>query len=106
MSAIEKVTAHYDRLGTIKTYVPEWDETIYNQPITLHNRSRIAKATGDSDTDFAIRALIELACDKDGNKLYSIEDLQALRTKADAKVIERVVVQMTKTPSIEEQKGN
>ncbi len=106
MSAIDKVTAHYDSLGTIKTHVPEWDITIYSQPITLHNRSRIAKATGDSDTDFAIRALIELACDKDGNKLYSLENLQALRTKADAQVLERVVVQMTKTPSIEDQMGN
>ena len=106
MSAIDKVTAHYDSLGTIETHVPEWDMTIYSQPVTLHNRSRIAKASGGTDTEYVIRALIELACDENGDKLYSIGDLQVLRTKADAQVIERVVVQMTRTPSVEEQEGN
>ena len=41
--AIDKVTAHFEELGRQSIDVPEWDLTIYYDPVTVSDKQKLAK---------------------------------------------------------------
>ena len=47
---------------------------------------------------------LELAKDKDGKKMFSLEDKLALMHKVDSDVLSKVAVAMVQTPSVDELK--
>ena len=94
MTAIDRVTAHFSKIGTRKIVVPEWEGLeIHYTPITVGERKAIY-ARGEDAESIMVNTIIEKAKDADGKPLFVLEDSARLFQKADATIIQRIASEM------------
>ena len=113
MSVIDRAKSHFESLGTQSIEVPEWKDddgkptVIYWNPITLAEKNRLLKKS-DSLNDVSLLAdiLIMKALDKDGKKMFSLEDKISLMHKTDADVLATIANKMVAAISQLEVKKN
>ena len=113
MKFIDRAKSHFESLGVQHVEVPEWkDEAgnpsiIYWNPINLSEKNKLFRKS-DNLNDVSILAdiLIMKSLDKDGNKLFTLEDKIALMHKVDSDVLSRVATEMVKAITPEEVKKN
>ena len=110
MNILDNAKNHFDNLGTKKIEVPEWgDENgpafIYAEPCTLADKGKIKKRSEKDEIDALAYILILKAQDAQGNKLFTLEDKHALKTKVDPDVLSRIASEMMRAPSIEQMLG-
>ena len=113
MSVIDIAKSHFDNIGVQSMEVFEWkDENgkpviLYWNPITLLEKNRLLKKS-DNLNDIAILAdvLVMKALDKDGKKIFKLEDKQTLMEKADPNILQRIAQKMVLVPSIDDLKKN
>lgn len=111
MKIIDRAKTHFESLGTQSITIPEWSDengnptTIYWNPINLAEKKKIFRSQ-DSLTDAGILVdiIIMKALDKDGNKLFSLEDKLVLMHKVDSDIISRIANQMVLVITPEESK--
>ena len=81
MKLIDRAKSHFESLGVQSMEIPEWKDednnpsVIYWNPITLSEKNKLFKKS-DNLNDVGILADIILmkAIDKDGKKLFTLED--------------------------------
>ena len=113
MSVIDIAKSHFENLGTQSIEVPEWKDEdgkptiIYWNPITLSEKNKLFKKS-DNMSDVSILADIVLmkALDKNGNKVFTLEDKLALMHKVDSDVLSKVATAMVQAINPEEVKKN
>ena len=113
MSVIDRAKSHFESLGTQSMEVPEWKDddgnptVIYWNPITLAEKKRLFQKS-DNLNDVGILADIILmkAIDKDGKKLFTLEDKIALMHKVDSDVLAKVATKIIQNISPDEVKKN
>ena len=113
MSVIDRVKTHFDTLQTITIEVPEWKDeagnpsVIYWNPITLSEKNKLFRKS-DNLNDVSILAdiLVMKALDKDGNKIFTLEDKLALMHKVDSDVLSRIATAMVQAINPEVVKKN
>ena len=113
MKFIDRAKAHFESLGVQQIEVEEWvDEDgkpsiIYWNPITLSEKNKLFKKS-DNLNDVSILAdiLVMKAIDKDGNKLFTLEDKLALMHKVDSDVLSRIATAMVQAINPEQVKKN
>ncbi len=113
MSVIDRAKSHFESLGTQSMEVPEWKDddgnptVIYWNPITLAEKKRLFQKS-DNLNDVGILADIILmkAIDKDGKKLFTLEDKIPLMHKVDSDVLAKVATQIIQTITPDEVKKN
>ena len=113
MKFIDRAKSHFESLGVQHIEVEEWkDEAgnpsiIYWNPINLSEKNKLFRKS-DNLNDVSILAdiLIMKSLDKDGNKLFTLEDKIALMHKVDSDVLSRVATEMVKAITPEEVKKN
>lgn len=113
MSVIDRAKSHFESLGTQSIEVPEWKDddgkptVIYWNPITLAEKNRLLKKS-DSLNDVSLLAdiLIMKALDKDGKKMFLLEDKIPLMHKTDADVLATIANKMVAAISPLEVKKN
>ena len=111
MSVIDIAKSHFDNIGVQSMEVAEWKDengkpvTLYWNPITLLEKNRLLKKS-DTLNDIAILAdvLVMKALDKDGKKVFKLEDKQTLMNSADPNILQRIAQKMVEVPSIDELK--
>ena len=111
MSVIDIAKSHFDNIGVQSMEVSEWKDengkpvTLYWNPITLLEKNRLLKKS-DTLNDIAILAdvLVMKALDKDGKKVFKLEDKQTLMNSADPNILQRIAQKMVEVPSIDELK--
>ena len=111
MSVIDIAKSHFDNIGVQSMEVFEWKDendkpvTLYWNPITLLEKNRLLKKS-DTLNDIAILAdvLVMKALDKDGKKVFKLEDKQTLMNSADPNILQRIAQKMVEVPSIDELK--
>lgn len=97
MKAIELAKAHFKTLKTKTIEVAEWgDENgpliIYVEPFTLKDKAKlqaVTKLTG-SEIDALVELVIMKSLDKNGEKLFTVEDKHALRNAVDSRILEKI----------------
>lgn len=96
MTLREKILAADDRL--VKITVPEWDAEVWVRRLKLHERQAFEEMVGAYDkldrearTTWMLKYVIEVACDSDGQRIFSPEDEAALASKS-ATALERVLL--------------
>lgn len=97
MSIIERAKAHFKSLQVKSIEVPEWgDENgpaiLYVEPFTLKDKAKlqaVSRSSG-SEVDALVELIVLKSLDKEGNKVFGIEDKHALRNSIDATVLERI----------------
>ena len=113
MKFIDRAKSHFESLGVQHIEVPEWKveagnpTIIYWNPINLSEKNKLFRKS-DNLNDVSILAdiLIMKSLDKDGNKLFTLEDKIALMHKVDSDVLSRVATEMVKAITPEEVKKN
>ena len=113
MKFIDRAKSHFESLGVQHIEVPEWkDEAgnpsiIYWNPINLSEKNKLfRKSVNLNDVSILADILIMKSLDKDGNKLFTLEDKIALMHKVDSDVLSRVATEMVKAITPEEVKKN
>jgi hypothetical protein len=96
MSVIEKAKSHFSNLCSTPSVidVPEWDVKIYYTPLTLSERARIKRITGDNDMQMPANLLIVKAKNGTGEKLFTEEDRDTLYRQCDSTVIARIAAEI------------
>jgi len=107
MSVIDRVKEHFDNQGVKKIEVAEWGEEgtpliIYSKPFNLAEKRNLFKGARQDDLGVLVDAIMLKARDKDGNKLFKLEDKQTLLNNADPEIIASVATQMLNTISFED----
>ena len=113
MKLIDSAKSHFESLGIQSIEVEEWkDESgnpsvIYWNPMNLSEKNKLFKKS-DNLNDVSILAdiVVMKAIDKDGNKLFSLEDKLALMHKVDSDVLSRIATAMVQAITPEEVKKN
>jgi len=113
MKIIDRAKSHFESLGVQSIEVPEWKDedgkptVIYWNPITLSEKNKLFKKS-DNMSDVSILADIVLmkALDKNGNKVFTLEDKLALMHKVDSDVLSKVATAMVQAINPEEVKKN
>jgi len=113
MSVIDIAKSHFENIGVQSMEVLEWkDENgkpviLYWNPITLLEKNRLLKKS-DNLNDIAILAdvLVMKALDKDGKKVFKLEDKQTLMENADPNILQRIAQKMVLVPTIDDLKKN
>lgn len=94
MGIVDNIKKHFDERSHDPIEVPEWNVTIYHNPITVEERRRVLARGKDGlspDSGLIhVRSLIRLARDKDGNRLFDDTDEKHLLHHADPDVCARV----------------
>ena len=113
MKIIDRAKTHFESLGVQSIEVPEWKDedgkptVIYWNPITLSEKNKLFKKS-DNMSDVSILADIVLmkALDKNGNKVFTLEDKLALMHKVDSDVLSKISSAMVQAINPEEVKKN
>ena len=113
MKLIERAKSHFESLGVQSIEVPEWKDedwkpsVIYWNPINLFEKNKLFK-NSESLSDVSILAdiVVMKSLDKDGKKIFKLDDKMDLMTKVDSDVLSRVATAMVKVISPEEVKKN
>lgn len=88
-NVMDRIRAHFDAPGRRSFEVPEWDLTIYTDPLTVRERSQIFKAADQGGLEYQVETLILKAKDADGKPIFGPHDRITLLSKADPAVVER-----------------
>jgi hypothetical protein len=107
MSVIDRVKNHFESQEVKKVEVAEWGEegqplVIYCSPFTLAEKRNLFKGARNDDLGVLVDVIMLKARDKDGNKMFKLEDKHTLLNKADPNVISRVSSEMLNATSLEE----
>jgi hypothetical protein len=96
MKAIERAKQHFDSFDLKEIEVPEWGDEegnpllIYAKPLTLAEQSKIVKYAKDDEVSLMAYTLIFKGLDKEGNKLFDLNDKQDLMNNVDRLVLARI----------------
>ena len=111
MSIIDRAKSHFEGLGIQSIEVPEWKDDegkptiIYWNPITLSEKNKLLKKSDTlNDVSLLADVLIMKALDKDGNKVFTLEDKLVLMHKTDPDVLTKIATLMVQAPTPEELK--
>ena len=74
---LDKAKEHFKSIDRKIIEVPEWGQTVYSKPLTLADKRKLTRTTKPDDVTLFADVLILKAEDKDGNKLYTLENKQA-----------------------------
>ena len=113
MKLIDRAKSHFESLGIQSIEIAEWKDeagnpsVIYWNPITLSEKNKLFKKS-DNLNDVGILAdiIVMKAIDKDGNKLFTLEDKLAVMHKTDSDVLSRIATAMVQAITPEEVKKN
>lgn len=108
--AIERAVAHYKGLERGRIEVPEWGDedapfVIYWKPLTLKHRQKIYGGR-DGRPDVAVYAIIQMAEDQAGEKLFTLEDKEKLVRFTDSQVVARIADAIMFQRTVEQARGN
>lgn len=115
MKVIERATKHYHSQEKLVILVPEWgDETgpleVHIFPMTMSEVNTMQKMNRKKvgGMEQAVNLIIVKARDKDGNRLFSLQDHEALMQNVDYQVVERIATGIKQRffSDVETQKGN
>ena len=85
MSVLDNAKSHFESLETKAIEVEEWSTVIYATPFTMGEKKKLWKHAKEDDIEFTVRTLILKALNKDGSKMFSIEDKITLMNHVDPK---------------------
>ncbi len=111
MSIIDRAKSHFESIGIQSIEVPEWKDedgkasVIYWNPINLYEKNKLFKKSDNlSDVSILADIVVMKALDKDGKKIFKLDDKMDLMTKVDSDVLSRIATSMVQVISPEEVK--
>ena len=88
---LDKIKTHFSSQERMHFYVPEWDQDIYMTPLSIRQQEKISSRAKDSPMQLAVYGLILKAEDKDGEKLFGLDDKVTLLNNVSFKTVEKII---------------
>jgi len=116
-SVISRATEHFKAKPLKRIEIPEWGEyddngelieplVVYSTPFTLKDQSRIRYvAEKQSEVDVLAEVLVMKLIDENGDKVFTIEDKNALRNSVDASVVSRIATSIMSVSEVDLEKN-
>lgn len=108
MSILNKLKDDFESLGVQSIDIEHTDGTVskvFWNPITLSEKKKLFdKSANINDVSLLADIVIMKAIDKDGKKLFSVEDKISLMHKVDSDTIAKIATAMIQTITPEEVK--
>lgn len=88
---LDKIRAHYaaGEQG-MSLEVPEWGCTIWRRPLTIQQKEELFRLAKGSNADLLSWAIVKLALDESGDKLFDMSARKTLLDNADGDVVAKV----------------
>jgi len=89
-SILDQAEEQFSSIKRKKIEVPEWKTTIYSKPLTLNEKRKLYRNLGAKNDDISlmmVEAIILKSEDKEGKKLFTIDDRDRLLNKVDSDVV-------------------
>ncbi len=107
MGTLDQAKQHFQQKETKHIEIPEWGDDngpliIYAEPLTLQDKQRIYKKAKEGELVSLAYVLIWFAKDKDGEKLFTIEDKRTLLKAVDPNVLARAANIILEAPSADD----
>ena len=99
---LDKAKEHFKSIDRKIIEVPEWGQTVYSKPLTLADKRKLTRTIKPDDVTLFADVLILKAEDKEGNKLYTLENKHTLMHSVDPEVVARVAQQILEVVPIED----
>ena len=99
---LDKAKEHFKSIDRKIIEVPEWNQTVYSKPLTLADKRKLTRTIKPDDVTLFADVLILKAEDKEGNKLYTLENKHTLMHSVDPEVVARVAQQILEVIPIED----
>lgn len=113
MNVIKIAQEHYKKLGRNHIEIPEWKDAkgdpvkVYYDPVTIDKMAEVARLCGDEmGPRFDACAVIVLALNKEGTRMFKKIDLEELMSGVSRSVVVRIALEVVKVPSIKEAEKN
>lgn len=115
MSVINRATAHYAKQERLIIAVPEWGEgdiplEIHVFPMTMAEVNMMQKIASKkaSNLEQAANIIVVKAKDKEGKRLFSLQDRDKLMQEADYRIVSRIAERIEEHffGNMEQTKGN
>ena len=113
MSILDRAKSHFENIGVQSIEVPEWKDedgkptVIFWNPINLFEKNKLFKKSDNmSDVSILADIVVMKALDKDGKKIFKLDDKMELMTKVDSDVLSRIATSMVQVISPDEVKKN
>ena len=113
MSILDRAKSHFENIGVQSIEVSEWKDedgkptVIFWNPINLFEKNKLFKKSDNmSDVSILADIVVMKALDKDGKKIFKLDDKMELMTKVDSDVLSRIATSMVQVISPEEVKKN
>ena len=91
---MDKIKTHFSSQERMHFYVPEWDQDIYMTPLSIREQEKINSRAKDSPMQIAVYGLILKAEDKDGEKLFGLDDKVTLLNNVSFKTVEKIITKL------------
>ena len=100
------IREHWDSLPVKKIEIPEWgfedDKAIFVKPYNILERNKLRN--NDNPVMSAIEVIIQKCENKDGEKMFGLEDKERFKRKAQADMVIDLANQILLSPTVEELK--
>ena len=113
MKLIDSAKSHFESLGVQHIEVEEWKDeagkpsVIYWNPMNLSEKNKLFKKSENlSDVSILADIVVMKSLDKDGKKIFKLDDKMDLMTKVDSDVLSRIATAMIQVATPEEVKKN
>ena len=113
MKLIDSAKSHFESLGVQHIEIDEWKDeagnpsVVYWNPITLSEKNKLFKKSDNlNDVGILADVVVMKALDKDGKKMFTLEDKLALLHKVDSDVLSRLATAMIQAITPDEVKKN
>jgi hypothetical protein len=112
MSALDRLTGHFERLGRQSIEMPELSEEgqppfiVYWRPLTVDEHARLFGGEKRMDDRLYAELIVMKAEDAEGRKMFRFEDAPALKTRASRSVLKRIGDAILAVPTQEQAEKN
>lgn len=103
---MDKIKTHFNSQDRMHFYVPEWDQDIYMTPLSIREQEKISSRGKDSPMQLAVYGLILKAEDKDGEKLFGLDDKVTLLNNVSFKTVEKIISALLVSGDTDESEKN
>ena len=89
-SILDQAEEQFNSIKRKTIEVPEWNTTIYAKPLTLNEKRKLYRNLGSKNDDISlmmVESVILKAEDKDGKKMFTVDDRDRLLNKVDPDVV-------------------
>ena len=101
ISILDHAEEQFSSIQRKQIDVPEWNTTIYSKPLTLADKRKLTRNTKPDDVTLFAEVLILKAENKEGNKMYSLENKHDFMHSVDPEVVARVAQEILEVIPVE-----